>query len=203
MTAPRPSQLLVFLRTSSRRVKSQSRPTKGVSAVMPGTSNSSGLSMMSACLNGTNLPLESSFVRPAVLCLRTELLCPAALWLSRKLKSSNRVELVAATEFGRGITREEVQCMWCCGRGLFGAGGVLGSVMSVLGKASSGRGVRLSLVGPGWRSSLAWPITPAPPPGPSSLVRRSLKGLRSSFSEELVLVAMIPLSLLPRVEVGL
>lgn len=94
-----------------------------------------------------------------------------------------------ATEFGRGITREEVQCMWCCGRGLFGAGGVLGSVMSVLGKASSGRGVRLSLVGPGWRSSLAWPITPAPPPGPSSLVRRSLNGLRSSFSEELVLVA--------------
>lgn len=138
MTAPRPSQLLVFLRTSSRRVKSQSRPTKGVSAVMPGTSNSRGFSMMSACLNGTNLPgwserkqsklfrngyvilssdigevstcstqvcrcfctklylhtdltprvshkipLESSFVRPAVLCLRTELLCPAALWLSR------------------------------------------------------------------------------------------------------------------------
>lgn len=129
MTAPRPSQLLVFPRTSSRRVKSQSRPTKGVSAVMPGTSNSSGLSMMSACLNGTNLPgrrgrtqsklfengsfrrrhwrcrsfctmfmclhsdftlrlspkipLASSLVRPAVLCLRTELRCPAALWLSR------------------------------------------------------------------------------------------------------------------------
>lgn len=56
MTAPRPSQLLVFLSTSSRRVKSQSRPTKGVSAVMPGTSNSSGFSMMSACLNATNLP---------------------------------------------------------------------------------------------------------------------------------------------------
>lgn len=56
MTAPRPSQLLVFLRTSSRRVKSQSRPTKGVSAVSPGTSNSSGFSIMSACLNGTSLP---------------------------------------------------------------------------------------------------------------------------------------------------
>lgn len=59
MTAPRPSQLLVFLRTSSRRVKSQSRPTKAVSAVIPGTSNSSGFSMMSACLNGTNLPGKS------------------------------------------------------------------------------------------------------------------------------------------------
>lgn len=56
MTAPRPSQLLVFLRTSSRRVKSQSRPTKGVSVVSPGTSNSSGFSIMSACLNGTSLP---------------------------------------------------------------------------------------------------------------------------------------------------
>lgn len=56
MTAPRPSQLLVFLRTSSRRVKSQSLPMNGVSAVMPGTSNSSGFSIMSACLNGTNLP---------------------------------------------------------------------------------------------------------------------------------------------------
>lgn len=56
MTAPRPSQLRVFLRTSSRRVKSQSRPTKGVSVVMPGTSNRSGFSMMSACLNGTNRP---------------------------------------------------------------------------------------------------------------------------------------------------
>lgn len=56
MTAPRPSQLLVFLRTSSRRVKSQSRPTNGVSAVMPGTSNSSGFSIMSACLNGASLP---------------------------------------------------------------------------------------------------------------------------------------------------
>lgn len=59
ITAPRPSQLLVFCRTSSRRVKSQSRPTKGVSAVMPGTSNNSGLSMMSACLNCTNLPGQS------------------------------------------------------------------------------------------------------------------------------------------------
>lgn len=58
MTAPRPSQLLVFLKTSSRRVKSQSRPTKGVSAVMPGTSNSRGFSMMSACLNGINLPIQ-------------------------------------------------------------------------------------------------------------------------------------------------
>lgn len=81
--------------------------------------------------------------------------------------------------------------MWCCGSGLFGAGGVLGSMMSVLGKASSGWWmVRLSLVGPGWRSSpLAWPITPAPPPRPSSLVRTSLEALRSSFSEELVMVA--------------
>lgn len=96
---------------------------------------------------------------------------------------------VPATEFGRGITREDVLRMWCCGRGLFGAGGVLGSMMSVLGKASSGWAVRLSLVGPGWRSSLAWPITPAPPPRPSSLVRTSLEALRSSFSEELVMVA--------------
>lgn len=63
MTAPRPSQLLVFLRTSSRRVKSQSRPIKGVSALMPGTSNSSGFSMMSACLNGTNLPRQSESKR--------------------------------------------------------------------------------------------------------------------------------------------
>uniref|UniRef100_A0A3Q3CIQ6 Homeodomain-interacting protein kinase 2-like n=1 Tax=Haplochromis burtoni TaxID=8153 RepID=A0A3Q3CIQ6_HAPBU len=53
MTAPRPSQLRVFLRTSSRRVKSQSRPTKGVSVVTPGTSNRSGFSMMSACLNAS------------------------------------------------------------------------------------------------------------------------------------------------------
>lgn len=95
---------------------------------------------------------------------------------------------IPATEFGRGITREEVLCTWCCGRGLFGAGGVLGSMMSVLGKASSGWAVRLSLVGPGWRSSLA----PAPPPGPSSLVRTSLEVLRSSFSEELVMVAERP-----------
>lgn len=79
--------------------------------------------------------------------------------------------------------------MWCCGRGLFGAGGVLGSMMSVLGKASSGWAVRLSLVSPGWQSSLAWPITLAPPPRPSSLVRTSLEALRSSFSEELVMVA--------------
>lgn len=56
MTAPRPSQLLVFLRTSSRRVKTQSRPMKAVSAVMPGTSNSSGFSITSACLNGISLP---------------------------------------------------------------------------------------------------------------------------------------------------
>lgn len=82
--------------------------------------------------------------------------------------------------------------MWCCGRGLFGAGGVLGSMMSVLGKASSGWAVRLSLVGPGWRSSFAWPITPAPPPWPSSFVRTSLEVLRSSFSEELVMVAERP-----------
>lgn len=79
--------------------------------------------------------------------------------------------------------------MWCCGRGLLGAGGVLGSTMSVLGKASSGSAVSLSLVGPGWQFSLAWPITPAPPLGPSSLVRTSLEALRSSFSEELVMVA--------------
>lgn len=56
MTAPRPSQLLVLLRTSSRRVKTQSRPMKAVSAVMPGTSNSSGFSITSACLNGISLP---------------------------------------------------------------------------------------------------------------------------------------------------
>lgn len=79
--------------------------------------------------------------------------------------------------------------MWCCGRGLFGAGGVLGSMMSVLGKASSGWAVRVSLAGPRRRSSLARPIAPAPPPGPSSLVRTSLEALRSSFSEELVVVA--------------
>lgn len=79
--------------------------------------------------------------------------------------------------------------MWYCGRGLLGAGGVLGSMMSVLGKASSGSTVRLSLVGPGWQSSLAWPITLGPPLRPSSLVRTSLEALRSSFSEELVMVA--------------
>lgn len=62
-------------------------------------------------------------------------------------------------------------------------------MMSVLGKASSGWAVRLSLVGPGWRSSLAWPIATTPPPRPSSLVRTSLEALRSSFSEELVMVA--------------
>lgn len=62
-------------------------------------------------------------------------------------------------------------------------------MISVLGKASSGWADRLSLVGPGWRSSLAWPITPALPPRPSSLVRTSLEALRSSFSEELVMVA--------------
>lgn len=56
MTAPRPSQVLVFLKTSSSRANSQSRPTKGVSAVTPGTSNSSGFSIMSACLNGTSRP---------------------------------------------------------------------------------------------------------------------------------------------------
>lgn len=62
-------------------------------------------------------------------------------------------------------------------------------MMSVLGKASSGWDVRLSLVGPGWQSSLAWLITQAPPPRPSSLVRPSLEALRSSFSEELLMVA--------------
>lgn len=76
--------------------------------------------------------------------------------------------------------------MWCCGRGLFGAGGVLGSVISVLAKASGCGAVRLSLVCPGWRSR---PMTPALPPGPSSFVRTSLEVLRSSFSEELVMVA--------------
>lgn len=37
----------------------------------------------------------SSLGRPAVLCLRTEPRCPAALWLFRKLKSSSWAELVA------------------------------------------------------------------------------------------------------------
>lgn len=104
-------------------------------------------------------------------------------------RSSRRRHNVPATEFGRGIAREEVLCTWCCGRGLFGAGGVRGSVMSVLGKASSGRAVRFTLVGPVRRSSLTWPIAPAPPTGPSSFVRTSLEALRSSFSEELVMVA--------------
>lgn len=113
------------------------------------------------------------------------------------------MELVAATEFGRGSAREEVLCKWCCGRGRFGAGGVLGSMMSILGKASSGWAVRLSLVGLGWRSSFVWPITPPLPSGPSSLPRPSVEVLRSSFSEELVIVAIIPLSLLSNVEVGL
>lgn len=94
-----------------------------------------------------------------------------------------------ATELGRGITREEVPCTWCCGRGRFGAGGVLGSMMSVLGKASSCLAVRLSLVVPVWRSSLACPPAPVLPPRPSSFVKTSLEALRSSFSEELVMVA--------------
>lgn len=97
---------------------------------------------------------------------------------------------VPATEFGRGSAREEVLCKWCCGRGLFGAGGVLGSMMSILGKASSGWVVRLSLVGLGWRSSFVWPIMPPLPSGPSSLPRPSVEVLRSSFSEELVIVAV-------------
>lgn len=59
MTAPRPSQVLVFLKTSSSLANSQSRPTKGVSAVIPGTSNSSGFSIMSVCLNGTSLPAHN------------------------------------------------------------------------------------------------------------------------------------------------
>lgn len=82
--------------------------------------------------------------------------------------------------------------MWVGGRGLFGAGGVLGSVMSVRVKASSGWGLRLSLAGAGWQSSLLWPTTLVPPPRPSSLVRTSLEVLRSSFSEELVMVAASP-----------
>lgn len=97
---------------------------------------------------------------------------------------------IPATEFGRGAMREDELRMWCCGRGLFGAGGVLCSVMSVLGKASSGWALRLSLVSPGGQSSLARPITPALPPRPSSLVKTSLEALRSSFSEELVMVAV-------------
>lgn len=44
------------------------------------------------------VPLASSFVRSAVLCLRTEPLCPPALGLSRKLRSSSRVELVAGNK---------------------------------------------------------------------------------------------------------
>lgn len=74
---------------------------------------------------------------------------------------------------------------------------------SLLGKASSVWTPRLSLVGPGWRSSAVWPILAALGPELSSFVRPSLDALRSSFSEELVMVAMIPLSLLSRVEVGL
>lgn len=97
---------------------------------------------------------------------------------------------IPATEFGRGAMREDELRMWCCGRGLFGAGGVLCSVMSVLGKASSGWALRLSLVSPGGQSSPARPITPALPPRPSSLVKTSLEALRSSFSEELVMVAV-------------
>lgn len=50
----------------------------------------------------TNIPLESSLVRPAVLCLRTEPRCPADLWWSRKLRSSSRVELVAAQSQNSG-----------------------------------------------------------------------------------------------------
>lgn len=51
------------------------------------------------------IPFKSSFVRPAVLCLRTEPLCPAALWLSGKLKSSSWVELVAVKreQAGNGL----------------------------------------------------------------------------------------------------
>jgi len=79
--------------------------------------------------------------------------------------------------------------MWCCGRGLFGAGGVLGSMISVLGKASSCWAVRLSPAVLGWWPSFAGPVTPALPPGPSSFVGTSLEVLRSSFSEELVMVA--------------
>lgn len=114
--------------------------------------------------------------------------------LEEKLKSKKKEKdffkvNIPATEFGRGITREDVLRMWYCGRGLFGAGGVWGSMMSVLGKASSVWVVRLSLVSVGRQSSLAPPITLVPPPRPSSLVRTSLEALRSSFSEELVMVA--------------
>lgn len=86
--------------------------------------------------------------------------------------------------------REDELRMWCCGRGLFGAGGVLCSVMSLRAKASSGWVQRLSLVSPRGLSSLAQPITPALPPRPSSLAKTSLEALRSSFSEELVMVAV-------------
>lgn len=96
---------------------------------------------------------------------------------------------IPATEFGRGIASEDKLCMWVGGRGLFGAGGVLGSVMSLLGEASSGWALGPSLLRPGRQSSPAWPIMPTPPPRPSSLVGASPEVLRSSFSEELVMVA--------------
>lgn len=94
-----------------------------------------------------------------------------------------------ATEFGRGIAREEVLFTLCCGRGLLGAGGVLDSVTSVLDRVSFSWTVRVSLFGPVWCSPLTCPITPVPPTGPSSFISTSLVVLRSSFSEELVVVA--------------
>lgn len=87
------------------------------------------------------------------------------------------------------MASEEVACVWRCGRGLFGGGGVLGCMMSVLGKASSGWPTRLSMEDSGGRDSFACPPIPAPPTKPSSLVQSTLEQLRSSFSEELVIVA--------------
>ncbi|CAG5858006.1 unnamed protein product [Menidia menidia] len=79
--------------------------------------------------------------------------------------------------------------MWCCGRGLFGAGGVLGSRLSGLGKASSDWACRLFPAILGCRLSFAGAVALALAPAPSSFWGASLEVLRSSFSEELVMVA--------------
>lgn len=50
---------------------------------------------------------------------------------------------VPATELGRGVMKDDVLWAWCCGRGLFGGGGVPGSMTTVLLSVSAERPVAL------------------------------------------------------------
>lgn len=109
--------------------------------------------------------------------------------LLRHHQSAARDGHSPATELGRCITREEVLCVWRCGRGLLAGGGVLGSsrmVISGLGRASLGPG-RSSLA-TGGQESPRGPPRPAPLQLPS-LLRSRVEPPRSSFSGELVMVA--------------